>query len=120
MTILRPIWVLMIAVGLIAGAACSRDEPSVTDDERAVDSSQPVDDATITTAVKAKLASEVEVETLTNVDVDTMNGVVTLQGEVESQAAKSQAEEVARTVEGVLRVNNNIVVKTAGAGAASY
>lgn len=117
MTILRPIWVLMIAAGLIAGA-CGRNEPTVTD-ETAVDSSQPVDDATITTKVKAKLASDVDAETLTDINVDTMNGVVTLQGQVANEATKRQAEEVAKAVEGVLRVTNNIVVNPVGAGAAS-
>lgn len=117
MSILRPIWVLMIAAGLIAGA-CGRNEPTVTD-ETVVDSSQPVDDAAITTKVKAKLATDVEAETLTDINVDTMNGVVTLHGEVASDTAKRQAEEVAMSVEGVLRVTNNIVVNPAGAGAAS-
>ena len=117
MSILRPIWVLMITAGLISGA-CGRNEPT-ENEETVVDSAQPVDDATITTKVKAKLASDVDAETLTDINVDTMNGVVTLQGEVASEAAKRQAEDVTMTVEGVLRVTNNIVVNPAGAGAAS-
>ena len=55
MNILRPIWVLMITAGLISGA-CGRNEPT-ENDETVVDSAQPVDDATITTKVKAKVKS---------------------------------------------------------------
>jgi hyperosmotically inducible protein len=70
---------------------------------------QYVDDAAITTAVKAKLAAD-KVKTLVRVSVDTIQGVVTLTGTVESAAQKKHAEEVARGVKGVSKVVNNLQI----------
>lgn len=70
-----------------------------------------VDDAGIKAAVKAKLAADVRLSTLTNVEVNSTNGVVTLAGEVHNIDEKRAAEDVARSVDGVVRVNNNLQVK---------
>lgn len=48
-----------------------------------------VDDAQITTQVKSKLASDVNASSLTNISVNTTNGVVTLAGQVEAQKSSS-------------------------------
>jgi hyperosmotically inducible protein len=66
-----------------------------------------VDDATITASVKSKLAAE-KVATLTKVDVDTNKGTVYLTGNVENAAIKARATEVARQVDGVREVVNNL------------
>ena len=70
---------------------------------------QRVDDATITAQVKGRLATA-EAETLTNVNVDTVNGVVYLNGTVDSSELKTRAESIARSQEGVQRVVNNLQV----------
>ena len=70
-----------------------------------------VDDAGIKTSVKAKLAADVRLSTLTNVDVNSTNGVVTLSGQVHNPDEKRLAGEVARGVDGVVRVNNELQVK---------
>jgi osmotically-inducible protein OsmY len=70
---------------------------------------QYVDDVAITTAVKAKLAAD-KVKTLVRVSVDTIKGVVTLTGTVESADQKKHAEEVARGVKGVSKVVNNLQI----------
>jgi hyperosmotically inducible protein len=70
---------------------------------------QYVDDAAITTAVKAKLAAD-KIKTLVRVSVDTVGGVVTLTGTVESAAQKKHAEEVARGVKGASKVVNNLQI----------
>ena len=70
---------------------------------------QYVDDAAITTAVKAKLAAD-KMKTLVRVSVDTVGGVVTLTGTVESANQKKHAEEVARGVKGVSKVVNNLQI----------
>jgi osmotically-inducible protein OsmY len=67
-----------------------------------------VSDLQITTQVKAKLASDVRASSLTNIDVNTTNGVVTLAGQVESAEVKHSAETVTASVPGVVRVNNNL------------
>jgi osmotically-inducible protein OsmY len=71
---------------------------------------QNVDDASITTQVKSKLAAE-KVATLTKVDVDTNKGTVYLTGNVENAAIKSRATEIARSVSGVREVVNNLTVQ---------
>ena len=76
---------------------------------------QQVQDAQITTQVKAKLASDVRPSSLANIDVNTTNGVVTLAGGVESAEVKSKAETVTASVSGVVRVNNNLQVVPAAA-----
>jgi hyperosmotically inducible periplasmic protein len=70
-----------------------------------------IDDAGIKTAVKAKLAADVKLSTLTNIEVNSTNGVVTLAGQVDNPDQKRMAAEVARSVDGVVRVNNNLQVK---------
>jgi hyperosmotically inducible protein len=70
-----------------------------------------VDDATITTAVKSKLATDQAASTLTKIDVDTNNGTVSLNGNVEDAAAKQRAAELAQQVEGVNEVINNLQVQ---------
>jgi osmotically-inducible protein OsmY len=69
-----------------------------------------VDDTAITTAVKAKLAKD-KIKTLVRVSVDTVGGVVTLTGTVESADQKKHAEEVARGVKGVSKVVNDLQIK---------
>jgi hyperosmotically inducible periplasmic protein len=72
-----------------------------------------VSDLQITTQVKAKLASDVRPSSLTNIDVNTTNGVVTLAGQVENAEVKHSAETVTASVQGVLAVNNNLQVASA-------
>ena len=69
-----------------------------------------VDDTTITTTVKTRLAQE-KGSTLTRVQVDTNRGVVQLSGIVDSSADRTRAEEVTRRVGGVKKVVNNLQVK---------
>ena len=70
-----------------------------------------VDDAAIKTAVKAKLAADVRLSTLTNIEVNSTNGIVTLAGQVRDESDRAQAAAVARSVDGVVRVNNELQVK---------
>lgn len=70
-----------------------------------------VDDAAIKTAVKAKLAADVKLSTLTNIEVNSTNGIVTLSGQVRDESDRAQAVAVARSVDGVVRVNNELQVK---------
>jgi|SRR6185503_7129357 len=69
-----------------------------------------IDDTTITTTVKAKLAAE-KGTTLTRVQVDTNRSVVQLSGVVESAADRARAEQVTRGVGGVKGVVNNLQVQ---------
>jgi hyperosmotically inducible periplasmic protein len=69
-----------------------------------------IDDTTITTTVKAKLAAEKGI-TLTRVQVDTNRSIVQLSGTVESAGDRTRAEQVARGVGGVKGVVNNLQVQ---------
>jgi hyperosmotically inducible protein len=76
---------------------------------------QTVDDATISTSVKANLARE-KAKSLTAIDVDTVNGVVYLTGMVSDATTKERAADIARETDGVVRVVNNLQTHRAPAG----
>lgn len=67
-------------------------------------------DAEITTAVKTKMIADSHVHAM-DINVDTDNGVVTLNGTVRSAAEKAEAMRVARHTHGVKRVVDNLSVK---------
>ena len=69
-----------------------------------------VDDAALTASVKASLVSD-KASNLTRIDVDTTNGVVALNGVVESPEQRSRAEQLASRVDGVKKVINNLQVQ---------
>lgn len=69
------------------------------------------EDATITTKVKAAFAADATVKAY-QIDVDTYRNVVTLNGRVDSNAAINKAIEIARGVNGVRGVKNNLAVKS--------
>lgn len=71
---------------------------------------QTVDDAWITAKVKSQLLSSPEVSGL-NVNVTTYRGQVQLSGYVSSVEQRQQAEQIARSVEGVKSVSNDLIVK---------
>ena len=62
----------------------------------------------LTARVKSVLLADAQVKG-TKIDVDTNNGVVTLQGNVSSPSEKSRAEQLAQQVEGVKEVHNNLM-----------
>jgi osmotically-inducible protein OsmY len=68
-------------------------------------------DETLTQNVQAKLKSDASLATAP-ISVSTKDGAVTLSGEVNSAVSKNRAEELAKSVEGVKTVTNNLTVKT--------
>lgn len=110
---LATIYALVLAVAAPASIAifaqgCNTVQPPRTQ----------VSDSQITTQVKSKLASDVGPSSLTNIDVNTTNGVVTLAGQVESSDVKHHAETVTASVPGVVKVNNNLQVDATAASTA--
>jgi hyperosmotically inducible periplasmic protein len=69
-----------------------------------------VDDAAITTAVKAKFVEDKTVDAA-SIKVETLNGTVALSGFAKSNAEKSQAEYLARNTRGVREVRNSLAVR---------
>lgn len=66
-------------------------------------------DPGLTTAVKSKLAADDTVKSY-RIDVDTKDGVVTLNGAVDTAAARERAVELARNTEGVTNVVDQLTV----------
>lgn len=69
-----------------------------------------VDDAAITTAVKAKFVEDKTVDAAA-IKVETLNGAVSLSGFAKSNAEKSQAEYITRNTKGVREVRNSLTVR---------
>ncbi len=95
--------VALAMAGVLASTSC---RPSQTLERQ-------TDDAAIEARIKAKLATDVGAATITSVEVNVTNGVVTLAGPVSSQDEKQRIEAVARSVEGVRSVTDNIQVTAA-------
>jgi osmotically-inducible protein OsmY len=110
--------VLIPAIFAATAAIAQTKEPAASDSKPAVPSAQDrannrenVSDATITTKVKAALAADVGLKTVTGINVDTeKGGVVTLKGKVNSADIKKHAGEVAKKVNGVKSVKNQLQV----------
>jgi osmotically-inducible protein OsmY len=69
-----------------------------------------IDDAEITTKVKAAVFAEPGLKTL-QIGVDTVKSVVTLSGSVGTQSNSDKANALATAVAGVVRVENRLVLK---------
>ena len=71
---------------------------------------QALDDAAITTKVKAAIFAEPSLKTL-QISVDTVQGVVSLTGSVDSQEERNRAKALASAVDGVKVVENRLALK---------
>lgn len=69
-----------------------------------------IDDSVITTKVKALLAAENLLKSF-EIGVETYKGTVQLSGFVGSKEAVHKAEQIARSVQGVKAVRNDLIVK---------
>jgi osmotically-inducible protein OsmY len=69
-----------------------------------------VDDATITTQVKARMVDNKDVDAGA-IKVETLNGTVLLSGFAKSANEKATAESIARNVNGVKSVKNEILIR---------
>lgn len=70
---------------------------------------QAVDDATIGTKLKAALVADPELSAL-KINVDTTQGNVRLKGEVKNMMLWRKAGDLARKIEGVKSVDNQLVI----------
>jgi len=92
------------AAALLSATGCAvvRDQESV---------GAYVDDATLTTRVKAKFAADPTVSAM-SISVETMKGVVQISGFAKSAEEKRMAEKLARDTSGVMGVRNDVVVRS--------
>ena len=96
LAMLVPALLLVIAV-----VGCSTNQPP----------NDQLDDSAITASIKAKFAVD-EMVKAHNIDVDTVNGIVTLTGVVDNAEEKARAAQIAAGTDGVRRVNNNLQIKS--------
>jgi hyperosmotically inducible protein len=101
---------LVIAAPLaVRGAESTMDEMKDKAKSATQDAKTVVSDSWVTSKTKIALFADERVKG-TQVSVDTQQGVVHLRGKVDSDDAKTAAAEVARNVEGVQSVKNDLQV----------
>jgi hyperosmotically inducible periplasmic protein len=92
---------LVSTLGATSGCAVARNQESV---------GAYVDDAALTTRVKAKFAADPTVSAM-SISVETMKGTVQLSGFAKNAEERSVAEKLARETSGVVAVRNDIAVR---------
>jgi hyperosmotically inducible protein len=92
------------------GETVDKAEKKMT--EQSAKAGQAIDDTEITARVKAAVFAEPGLKTL-QISVDTVKGVVTLSGTVDSQANSDKARTLAAAVADVKDVSNKLVVSPA-------
>jgi hyperosmotically inducible periplasmic protein len=98
---------LCLTLGLLLGGAFVSGCSSTSTRES---TGEYIDSSTLTAKVKSALVSD-ELVKARDVQVETFRGTVQLSGFVDSEAQKERATAVARSVQGVLDVKNNLIVK---------
>ena len=93
--------IILLAVTLIAPMLSTACGKSV---------SATIDDAQVTTRVKTALLNAPDVDAK-RIEVDTVQGVVTLSGGVRSEAERDQAVAVARRIGGVKDVKSTLQIQ---------
>ena len=100
--IFAPVFLFAVgATALTTGCASTSTQASL---------GETVDDSVITTKVKAQMVEDPVVKA-SQVGVETMQGVVQLSGFVPSKDLSVRAEQIARRVDGVRGVKNDLVVR---------
>lgn len=93
--------VAVIALVAASGCAVQRGQETV---------GAYVDDAAITTSVKARFVDDKQVDAAA-IKVETLNGTVMLSGFAKNSTERSTAEDIASKVKGVKSVKNAITVR---------
>jgi len=78
-------------------------------EQMAGNAADKVKDAAITTAVNAKIAGDPQLSVM-RIDVDTVNGRVLLRGTAPDTPSSERAQQLAAGVEGVVGVDNQLVI----------
>jgi hyperosmotically inducible periplasmic protein len=103
MLIRKSLVAAMSAITLLVASGCA-----VTRGQETVGAY--VDDAAITTSVKARFVDNADVDAA-SIKVETLNGTVMLSGFAKNINERSTAEAIARKVNGVKMVRNEVVVR---------
>ena len=98
--VIRFLVVLMMIAAFVACASTPKQEST----------GEYIDDSVITTKIKTKLATDDFLKSF-QIGVESRKGIVQLSGFVNSKAAVDKAGQIARGVEGVKSVQNDLIVK---------
>lgn len=108
---------MVVAVSLLgAGTIMTTGCKSNSGPEEKRTAGTYVDDSAITAKIKSKMIGDSVVKAH-EINVDTFQGNVQLNGFVDNQAQRQRAEQIARNTEGVVNVQNNLQLRTEAAGA---
>lgn len=99
-TVIRFLVVLMMIAAFVACASTPQQSST----------GEYVDDSVITSKIKTTLADDDFLKSF-QISVETRKGIVQLSGFVDSQRAVDKAGQIARGVEGVKSVKNDLIVK---------
>jgi hypothetical protein len=128
---LRPVFALgatALAAGLVLGGCQQRTstvatpsgtsttttvEPTRATADTASRAGDAVGDAALTAKVKTALIADPDVKAL-QIDVDTKNGVVSLNGTADQRANAEKAVSIAKGIDGVKSVEDHLSVKSSG------
>lgn len=95
---------LLVCLGLItAFLGCNATQ-------RKESTGEYIDDAAITTKIKAGLFEDAQLKSL-QIEVKTFKGTVQLSGFVDSAQSRTKAAEIAERVQGIKELKNDLVVK---------
>ncbi len=98
----------LLALSLVAAAVLTFAGCAVTRGQETVGAY--IDDTTITTQIKGRFVENTDVAA-SSIRVETLNGVVMLSGFAKNSTERSTAESIARRVNGVKSVRNEILVR---------
>ena len=93
-----------------AAAACSSNSEKGSTETAAANAGRVVDDSVITGKVKAALVADPTTKAH-QISVETFQGVVQLSGFVDTTEARSRATQVAKGVDGVKNVKNDLELR---------
>ena len=99
-SVIRLIVVLMMIAAFVACASTPKKEGT----------GEYIDDSVITAKIKTQLANDDFLKSF-QISVESRKGIVQLSGFVDSQKAVDKAGQIARGVEGVKSLRNNLIVK---------
>jgi hyperosmotically inducible protein len=92
-------------------ASEARDKTvATTNESHSTDTGRALSDTAITASIKTDYLKDPDLSVL-KIDVDTKDGIVTLNGLAETPDAKVRAEKLASAIKGVKEVKNHLTVK---------
>jgi hyperosmotically inducible protein len=103
MRLITPLAAAIAAMALLTTAGCAVGRGQET-------TGAYIDDGTITTQIKSRMLNDPAVAG-TSISVETLNGMVMLSGFAKSDSEKAAADRIARDVNGVKSVKNEIAVQ---------